>query len=423
MTDLTYLNPPVELLATSPRQEMLAGRMKAHGLRPIPVGEAWTDNSRMPILVDIGSVSSATLERLELSVLNGLDRTVILLSPAEATGVNLHDCLFLHGDDEIASLSARLELRRRRETRANETSLRRETARQLNGLDEYGAPEGQATGTDILYLGDSGQSFQLLKHSFKQRGHDLIAALSVTTAESYLASGRFALVCLNATGAQTDVIELMERIALGQIMMASPIALITDAPHLLRDPTYLDVADEVVAASEPNDAIISACLGAMAKGLPSVAPNRVRLSSVVFDAHTKLYSETFLRTHLDEQIKVCSRLEAPLCMLSLRINPSLPANQRAKQVKRLASIVTGDLRVTDLAARAGATEIIITLRETPYAGAVKLARRLVARVQQACTPTGAPDFSWRIAECRATQTADTLIQSALSGAFMRVAAA
>ena len=89
MTDLTYLDPPVELLATSPRQEMLSNRMRTHGLRPIAVGETWTEHSRVPLLVDIASMSTTTLERLEQAVRAGIDRTVILLSRQAPAGIDL----------------------------------------------------------------------------------------------------------------------------------------------------------------------------------------------------------------------------------------------------------------------------------------------------------------------------------------------
>lgn len=421
MTDLTYLDPPVELLATSPRREMLSSRLRACGLRPVPVGESWTEGSRMPVLVDIASVSASTLSRLEAAVRDGVDRPVILLAARGAAGIDLQDCLFIHGDEDISTLAARLELRRRRETRASETALRRETARRLDGLSEWSAPA--TDGRDVLYLGEGGQLFHVLKQGLAKKGHDLVAALSVPTAESFLASGRFALVCLNASNGQRDVLELLERIALGQVVVASPIALVTDTPNLMRDRNTLDVADEVIAADAPAETIVAACLSAMAAGLPSAAPERVKLSSALFDAHTRLYSRAFLEAHLPEQMRVCSRLEAPLCLLSLKVNPALPAPVRASQVRTLAHIVTGDLRVTDLAARAGATEIVISLRETPYAGAARLIRRIVARVQAACPDGDAPDFSWRIVECRASHTAETLLETALSGTFMRAAAA
>ncbi len=423
MTDLTYLDPPLELVANAPRQAPLASRIRAAGLRPIPVGESWTAGSRVPLLVDVASVSATTLEQLEKAAREGLDRPVILLAAREGAGIDLHDCLLLRGDEEIATLSARLELRRRRATRTSETALRRETARQLGGLEEWVAPEADRAKQDVLYLGEGGSFFQMLRHGFARCGHDLVAALSVPTAESYLASGRFALVCLNASGGQRDVLELLERTALGQIRVASPIALVTDAPALLRDPVCLEVADEVLAADMGHEAILDACHAAMANGLPAAAPGRVRLSSALFDAHTRLYSRRFLDAHLPEQMRVCDQLEAPLCLLSLRVNTALPAAERARQMQTLAHIVTGDLRVTDLATRAGATDIVISLRETPHAGAARLARRIAARVQAVCPGPERPDFSWRIAERRASHTAETLIDAALSGTFMRAAAA
>ncbi|MEM0985275.1 MAG: hypothetical protein AAGJ32_03415 [Pseudomonadota bacterium] len=423
LTDLNYLDPPVELLATMPRKAMLTTRLRTSGLRPIALDETWSAGSKMPIVVDVESVAAPTLQKLEQAVRAGMNRTVILLSRKGAAGIDVQDCIVLHGDHELSSLCARLELRRRRETRASETVLRRETAQKLGGLEEWCTPPGAIAGQDVLYLGESGQFFQTLRHGFKAKGHDMVAALSVPTAETFLQSGRFAIVCLNATRGQQDVLALLERIALGQIMVASPIALITDIPRHLRDPAYLDVVDEVISADEPNDAIIEAAVAAMATGLPSSAPARVRLSSTLFDAHTKLYSHAFLEEHLAEQMRACSRLEAPLCLLSLKINPGLPIAARAAHMRTLAHIVSGDLRVTDLAARASATEIVISLRETPYAGAVKLARRIAARVAHVCTGEDALDFSWRVAECRASHTAETLIKAALSGAFVRAAVA
>jgi len=423
MTDLSYLNPPIELVANSQRAASLSARLRSVGVRPIAVGEAWSADSRVPLLVDTGSVSPAGLARLQQAASGGAGRTVILLSPASGAGIDLHDCLLLQSDDDLASLPARLELRRRRDTRASEIMLRKKTAETLNARAEWTTTEQWAGQGDILYVGEGGQMFQALKHGVHRHGHDVIAALTIPTAESYLATGRFAVCCLQVGAGDSGVMGLLERLSLGQIMIDMPVVLIAEPARVLTDMTYLDVVDDVIAPSAGPDAIVRACLEARAKGLPTASPVRIRLGSDLFDAHTRLYSRAFLDAHLPAQMQVCSELEAPLCLLSLRVNPSQPAETRAAHMKTLANAVTLDLRSTDLSARSGPTDIIIALRETPYAGAVKLSRRLIRRVCDARSGSETPDFSWRIVECRASHTAETLIEAALSGSFMRANAA
>ncbi|MEO1787173.1 MAG: hypothetical protein AAFR41_09145, partial [Pseudomonadota bacterium] len=141
MTDLSYLNPPIELVANSQRAASLSARLRSVGVRPIAVGEAWSADSRVPLLVDTGSVSPAGLARLQQAASGGAGRTVILLSPASGAGIDLHDCLLLQRDDDLASLPARLELRRRRDTRASEIMLRKKTAETLNAKAEWTTTE------------------------------------------------------------------------------------------------------------------------------------------------------------------------------------------------------------------------------------------------------------------------------------------
>ncbi|MEL7454832.1 MAG: hypothetical protein AAGJ50_15845, partial [Pseudomonadota bacterium] len=56
MSDSDFLNPPIEVLATSPRREMIKSRLRAAGLRPYDIRDM--SGSTDPLLIDGKSISN-----------------------------------------------------------------------------------------------------------------------------------------------------------------------------------------------------------------------------------------------------------------------------------------------------------------------------------------------------------------------------
>ena len=64
MFDLSYLDPPIEVAATSPRLDMIMSRLRTSGMRPYAAEAPIDFNAVEPLLLDIRSLDAETLGRV-----------------------------------------------------------------------------------------------------------------------------------------------------------------------------------------------------------------------------------------------------------------------------------------------------------------------------------------------------------------------
>ena len=100
MSNPEFLYPPIEVVATSPRLDMIKARLRSSGLQPYDHrNDAGQDD---PILIDAASITGEQLVQIRRLIARKAARIVILL--AEANAPILEDAITINGDAELASV-------------------------------------------------------------------------------------------------------------------------------------------------------------------------------------------------------------------------------------------------------------------------------------------------------------------------------
>ncbi len=415
MTEPAFLHPQIEVLATRPRRDALFDKLRRSGFRPIAGQLPQSLAGATPVLADLASLPPQDISALREASLRGANAELVLLRPTCASPVRLRDAIILNGDGDLASLAARLDLRQRQMLRQSELDIRRAIFAELGGAP--GPSTAEAKPPQILFVGPVGASFNPLHRAFARKGGVLHGALSRQNALRLLDTGAFAacLIDLAEDGPGLDLVaDLAARprpglrvAALGDIMQGAT----------------AQVVDEIIAPDLSPDAI-AVCVHELVD-TPELQPHagHIALTSRTHDPFTGLFSRDFLRTCLKRQLQACEAHEQSLSLLSLRL--AVPRGREPvspQQMLALAGWLCANLRMTDLAARIDKTSVMISMRATPYSGAVTLARRIEALFASREDAGGARELaglslSWRVAERRLGNSADMLIQSALAGPF------
>ena len=194
MNDLAYLDPPVEVLAESPRLEMIMSRLRSGRMRPFRADIPISCNSSEALLVDIKSLDRETLDPL-LERAGTFQRPILVLGDAEMS-VHFPNALFVARDRDISVLRGRLDVLRRRSVRLSEMHLRRESAACF-GVN-LPAPCVE-TVPDLLYLGDGSSRFLALQAALGERGITVTAAFSTHTAADYMKQKAFTAILVDVT--------------------------------------------------------------------------------------------------------------------------------------------------------------------------------------------------------------------------------
>jgi len=111
MTDLSFMDPPIEVAAASPRLEMIITRLRTSGLRPAFANPDIEQGGGVPLLIDIETAPATILSDLARAEAGGVSRPVILLGKQDAP---VKSILHLREDSELALLPTRLASQRRR---------------------------------------------------------------------------------------------------------------------------------------------------------------------------------------------------------------------------------------------------------------------------------------------------------------------
>jgi len=416
MFDLSYLDPPIEVAATSPRLDMIMSRLRTSGMRPYAAEAPIDFNAVEPLLLDIRSLDAETLGRVARARSMGLPRPLVVLAPA-AGAADLTDALVIRRDRDLVQLRARLASQTRRAAREAEFRIRRETA------DAFGlkrAPVDPDMVPEVLYLGDGGAGFLALQSALRAEGVSVTAALSVRTARDYLETGRFAAMLTDLTPRASGSAAFIDWTSPDAALAGAPLFALTDPESDLTEQQLSALAicsDLVEFGGEPE--ALAARIAGMIRRYVATAPDlpQMKMSSPVVDPLTGLYRRAFIESHLQQQMHLSDTSSQPLSILAVRIEAETP-----QPIGRFAKAVRKRLRDTDCPAMHSPGTLVISMPMTPYRGGVKLAERLVRGAAREAE-LDVSQISWRVVEKRAYHSVQTLLGASLAGPFTRAYAA
>ena len=417
MSDMSYLDPPIEIAATGVRLKIIAARMRTGGMRPYVAADMIDFGSTDPLLVDIASVEVETLESCRDACLAGLSRPLVILDIAN-TGLNLSDAITIRRDRDIPLVKGRLNAMARRIARALEFEIRAETARHFGAATTVPRQETPA----LIFLGQGSPLFLSLQTALMVRGVTITSALTRAATREYLTSRRFTAALLDMTSTGRDTNDL-DTFTPGEWLNGLPVlALIDGDTHLLSDVrSILSQCDEIIECqdSEPGFADRVADVSKKYFAGSPLQPTLSAPTSAI-DRSTGIFSRRFLEAHLERQMLVADTRSDALSIMTLK----LIGNQRtdAGALASLARLVQNMMRETDCPAVVEPGTIAVSLPLTTYLGGVQLAERIAMTIADR-DPLSELVLSWRVVEKRAFHTAQTFLEAGLTGPFTRLEAA
>lgn len=426
MTDLTYMDPPIDVVASSPRLEMIVARLRASGMRPSYANATLIQPSPVPLLIDLESMPQSTLSQLLRLDAAEAPRQLVTLGRGSCP---VKPIISISRDEDLSALPSRLAGHNRRKLRDEEIRLRALSAEDLG--ETIPSPiEGPTP--DILYLGDGSAFFLALQAALRDTDINLTAALSYATACDYLEKNRFSAVLIDLSEGSDQGLKLLERADADARIAGLPVYVcVREDEHLTprAQAAIANATDVISPGASPGDT--AARIAHLAYSRASARPIEpmARLASPMSDISTGLFSRKYFEIHLPRQMAATDVREAPLTLLTLRLKSKDDDHAARGALPDFAKIIKPLLRETDCASRLDSTTIAISMPDAPYAGAVRMAERIIdALGNEKLGMAGSPlpfggALGWRAVERRSYHDADKLISSATNGPFSRIRAA
>ncbi len=419
MSTHAFLDPPIEIAATSPRFEMISARLKSGGLRPYPASNPIDFNVNDPLLIDVASAGRDALTRLARAEMMELGRPLVLLDTTDTCDLDLADTIRLEQDHELVLLPSRLAARARRQGRERESRLRAESAKLLGTTAKRPDPDAPIS---LLYTSEGAPLYLGLIGALRQRSINVAAALSRHTAADYERERRFAaaLIDLDATAGSASGFDhwLIDEDGLSTL----PLFVLTHRNTRLtsRHRPILNRAAEIITV-EGRTLHVAAEIERYARRHLASAPlaPAAGLSSPTTDLVTGFFNRRFFETHLSRQIEDASQHGDPLSLLTLQLPPALAGSRLAQAA--IARTIRPLIRDTDVPALLHPGTIGLALPMTPYRGGARLAARLSRSIACEIDLRGV-ELTTRIVEKRTYHTAQTFLAAGLAGPFARVSA-
>ncbi|MEO1554304.1 MAG: diguanylate cyclase [Pseudomonadota bacterium] len=372
--------PVVHVVSESPRLEMLQARLRQAGIRPVPVRGSYLPPDSAPAFVDL------LTRTFDFETDDG--RLFVTIGKQEQAP-NKNE-IHLTDIAQIATLPARMAIRQREHLRRREIQLRARTSEKFGSATPASPAREKSR---ILWLGHDAPFLNAIKAGLASRDISLVAAISRLTAEDYLASGAFQSVILCPAEADDEAAKLLG--SMGHLQLAhSPRVILLLRPDLsnkLGD--SVGHADQIVDLSTDLEFVASRLQAICAEAELATEPS-YGLSASAQDPVSGLVSREYLESHVEAQMAQADRLATSLSLIAIEIPESIELKDVARAVKSL-------LRDTDLAARLDNQHICVTLPNTQYRGAVVLARRIEAALDQ--------ETEWRVIERRQFHSLQTLL--------------
>ncbi|MEO0549371.1 MAG: diguanylate cyclase [Pseudomonadota bacterium] len=391
LQDYSFDAPTIEVLAASPRLEMLQIRLRQAGMRPVPVENGFDPNSAQPLFLDTLTAPREAIAAIAAAWIGQQPRRLLIILGTVPESLRPLSPLSLTDTDQIHALTARIAIRQRDLKRKRELALRAETQRQLGG-----AAEDMQTGRAhhrALYLGVGTPEFVSLKSALHTQDVELLAALSAYTAKDYLSTGQFGAIILKPEedGDQGSLF-LQEFRASDYDARLALIVLESDQRTGGLQQRLAEKAHMLIGAGERPETVAETLAAYL-----NVPPARTtpRLTSTVHDLKTGLYSRSFFEAHLQAQMDDADRSGDMLSVIHLR---QRGAENRLKQV---GEVIAKSLRETDTAAAISRNEICISMPATTYRGAISFVRRM--------EPILGPSVEWKPIERRRFHTVKSLM--------------
>ena len=418
MIDPIFLTSPIELIATSPRREMVLSKLRAAGLRPYDAREKLSQTD--PLFIDAASATSAQLKRVHRQFTRITERSVVLLSDGSTPPMPNVIQIFKIGD--IKGIPALLELAARKRLRQQEVHLRARTAKQIAGHDIKAVCSDEL---DVLFLGDGSPDYLALVAGLRRENINVTAALTALTAHQYLYDKRF-------DGLIVDV-RKTSKVGARFLLDHVPADVSGSVPvYALRErtaPAPEHLGEKLTSVTElvdmdPDIGRLSQTLADMANyhaALTPLSPEQIS-DFRIRDQFSPLFSAGFLERHLQNQIEQVSDTPTPLCLMTVQVTSRADGNAAARETMPvLAGTLLKALRQTDCAARLDWSTIGVSLANTSYAGGVRLAQRLITLLEE-MHPAILQDckLDWRVIERRAYHSISDLIKIGKTGPQTRI---
>ena len=418
MTDPIFLTCPIEVIAASPRLEMIKSKLRVAGLRPYEMEDNLSQVDAL--FIDAVSASQEQLKLVHRQITRATDRTIVLLSDGSAPPIP--KVIQIFNTSEIDSIPALLDMAARKRQRLQEVHLRAQTAKQIAGQNVDVLDTGDL---ELLFLGDGSSDFLALMGALRRDEITMTAALTSLTAHQYLRDGKFDGMIVDIRRGTKVGYEFLSTYMSSDISAQIPIYALRDQERV--DPDQAD--EQFTSITELIDA--NRDVDQLARTLSDLANYHAALTPLtptqsndyrIRDQFSPLFSATFLERHLHNQIEDITDTPTPLCLMTLQVTSRADGNTAGRDAMPvLAASVQNALRQTDCAARLDWSTIAVSLTNTSYAGGVKLAQRLIGLLEEKH-----PDIlrtcklNWRVIERRAYHSATDLLSIGKTGPQTRI---
>ena len=418
MTDPIFLTCPIEVIAASPRREMILSKLRTAGLRPYNAREKLDQTDAL--FIDAVSATPDQLKKVHRQLQRATERTIVLLS--DGTAPPMQNVIQIFGISDIKNIPALLDMAARKRLRLQEVHLRARTAKQIVGAS---VEVPQSDELDLLFLGDGSSDFLALVGGLRRESINVTAALTSLTAQQYLRSKKFHGLVVDIRAKSKVGAEFLATYMPSDISAMVPV-------FALRAKERTDPAqsgDQFTSITELVDmdldvARLSQTLSDLINYHASLTPlTPEQISDYrIRDQFSPLFSAAFLEQHLHNQIEQVSDTPTPLCLMTVQISSRADGNAAGREaLPTLAATLQTALRQTDCAARLDWATVGISLTNTSYAGGVRLAQRLIALLEdthpeilRTCR------LDWRVIERRAYHSVSDLIAVGKTGPQTRI---
>ena len=418
MTDPLFLTCPIEVIAASPRLEMIKSKLRTAGLRPYVAEDKLSQVDAL--FIDAMSASQEQLKLVHRQITRSTDRTIVLLS--DGSTPTIPNVIQIFGISDIESIPALLDMAARKRHRLQEVHLRAQTAKQIAGQNVY-IPDSNAL--KLLFLGDGSSEFLALMAALRRDDVKMTAALTTLTAHQYLRDHQFDGMIVDIRRGTNVGSEFLSTYMSSDIAAKIPIYALRDKERV--DPNYdseqFTSITELVDANRDSDKLARTLtdLANYHAALTPLSPAQVN-DYRIRDQFSPMFSATFLERHLHNQIEDVTDTPIPLCLMTLQITSRADGNAAGREAMPvLATSIQNALRQTDCAARLDWSTIGVSLSNTSYAGGVKLAQRLIGLLEEKhpCILRTCK-LNWRVIERRAYHSATDLLSIGKTGPQTRV---
>lgn len=418
MTDPLFLTCPIEVIAASPRLEMIKSKLRTAGLRPYVAEDKLSQVDAL--FIDAMSASQEQLKLVHRQITRSTDRTIVLLS--DGSTPTIPNVIQIFGISDIESIPALLDMAARKRHRLQEVHLRAQTAKQIAGQNVY-IPDSNAL--KLLFLGDGSSEFLALMAALRRDDVKMTAALTTLTAHQYLRDHQFDGMIVDIRRGTNVGSEFLSTYMSSDIAAKIPIYALRDKERV--DPNYdseqFTSITELVDANRDSDQLARTLtdLANYHAALTPLSPAQVN-DYRIRDQFSPMFSATFLERHLHNQIEDVTDTPIPLCLMTLQITSRADGNAAGREaIPVLATSIQNALRQTDCAARLDWSTIGVSLSNTSYAGGVKLAQRLIGLLEEKhpCILRTCK-LNWRVIERRAYHSATDLLSIGKTGPQTRV---